>query len=66
MDKEQKKGLGWGMIIIILIGVALVTGFLFGWLGTLFDLPTTITTSGMGVVVGLTAAALVSRRRPKP
>lgn len=55
--------LSWWMIIAILLGVALVSGLLLGLLGDWLGLSPSLRTVGMGVIVGLAAAVLITRRR---
>ena len=47
---------------MILVGVALVTGLLFGLLGDLLGLSPSMKSGGIGVSVGVVAAFLIARR----
>ena len=60
--EENMKILSWWMIILILVGVALVTGLLFGLLGDLLGLSPSMKSGGIGVSVGVVAAFLIARR----
>ena len=62
MEREINP-LGWGKIILILVGVAVATGLLLGLMGRLFDLPAAVTGGGIGASVGAVAALLLARRR---
>jgi hypothetical protein len=57
------KILSWWTIIVILVGVAIVSGLLFGLLGDLLGLSTTMKSGGMAGAVGITAAILIARRQ---
>ena len=57
------KMLGWWKIILILVGVAVVSGLLLGVLGDLLGLPQSMRSGGIGVTVGIVAAFLITRRR---
>jgi len=62
MEREMSP-LGWGKIILVLIGVAVATGLLLGSMGRLFGLPAGVTGGGIGASVGVVAALLLARRR---
>ena len=53
----------WWKTIAILLGVALVSGLLFGFLGDLLGLSPGMKSGGIGVSVGVAAAFLIARRR---
>ncbi len=55
--------LSWWVIIAILLGVGLVSGLLLGFLGDSLGLSPSLRTIGMGVIVGLAAAVLITRRQ---
>ena len=57
------KMLSWWMIILVLVGVALLSGLLFGLLGDLLGLSPSVKSSGIGLSVGVVAAFLIVRRR---
>lgn len=57
------KPLGWGKIVAIMVGVALVTGLLLGLAGELLGLSSSWTGGGVGAVVGVAGAILIARRR---
>ena len=57
------KMLGWWKIILILVGVAVVSGLLLGVLGDLLGLPQNMRSGGIGISVGIVAAFLIARRR---
>ncbi len=59
---ENMKILSWWTIILILVGVALVSGLLFGLLGDLLGLSQSMKSGGIGVSVGVVAAFLIVRR----
>lgn len=61
--EENMKILSWWMIILILVGVALVSGLLFGLLGDLLGLSPSMKSGGMAACVGVAAAFLITRRR---
>lgn len=63
MEKENPKVLGWGTIIAILVGVAVVTGLLLGLSSGLLGLSPSMTGGGVGASVGVVGALLVARRR---
>lgn len=63
MEKDNTKVLGWGTIIAILVGVAVVTGLLLGLMNRLFGLSPGITGGGIGASVGVVGATLIARRR---
>ena len=48
---------------MILIGVAVVSGLLFGLLGDLLGLSPSMKSGGIGVSVGIVATFLIVRRR---
>lgn len=52
----------WSTIILILLLVALVSGLVLGVLGELVNMSPTLRITGIGSVVGITAAFLVSRK----
>ncbi len=56
------KTLGWWMIVLILVGVAVVSGLLFGLPGDLLGLSPSMKSGGMAVSVGIAAAILIARR----
>lgn len=56
------KNLSWLKIILILVGVALISGLLFGLLGDLLGLSPAMKSGGIGVCVGAVAAFLIVRR----
>lgn len=55
--------MNWLMIIGVLVIVAIVGGLIFGLLGDLLGLSPTMKIGGIGVLVGLVAAALLTRQR---
>ena len=61
--KDNQKVLGWGAIIAILVGVAVVTGLLLGLTGKLLNLSSKWTTGGVGAAVGILAAGWIAHRR---
>lgn len=64
MNEQKKlKPISWLKIILILIAVALTTGVLFGLLGKIFNLPSSLTNIVLPAVVGSLAAFLIVRRR---
>lgn len=63
MATDHTKVLGWGTIIAILVGVAVVTGLLLGLMVELLGLSSRWTTGGLGATVGVVGAFLVARRR---
>ena len=54
--------MSWLKIIGILLVVALIGGLVFGLLGEMIGLSPSMKLGGVGALVGLTAAALLSRR----
>lgn len=60
---ENVKILSWWTIILVLIGVALLSGLFFGLLGELLGLSTSMKGGGIGAAVGIVAASLIARRR---
>ena len=62
MVDNNTKVLGWGTIIAILLGVAVVTGLLLGLLGETVGLSPFFRQATLGVVVGVAAAILIARR----
>jgi hypothetical protein len=63
MENDRTKVLGWGTIIAILVGVALVTGLLLGLMRSTLGLSTSMTGGGIGASVGVVGAILVARRQ---
>ena len=63
MEKENAKALGWGTIIAILVGVAVVTGLLLGLMSEALGLSSRMTGGGIGASVGVVGALLIARRR---
>ncbi len=55
--------LSWWVIFAILLGVGLVSGLLLGFLGDSLGLSPSLRTIGIGVIVGLAAAVLITRRQ---
>jgi hypothetical protein len=53
----------WWQIVVILIVVALVVGVVVGVLSSLLGFSSTWSAPAIGVVLGVFAAALISRRR---
>lgn len=60
---KNMKIYSWWSIILILVGVALVSGLLFGLLGDLLNLSPGMKSGGIGVSTGIVAAFLIARRR---
>lgn len=54
--------MSWPVLIGILLGTALLTGLVVGFLGTIFPLSMTVKTGGIGGVVGIVAGILLARR----
>lgn len=54
--------MSWLKIIGILLVVALIGGLVFGLLGEMIGLSPSMKLGGVGALVGLTAAALLSRK----
>lgn len=52
----------WGSIILVLLVVGLLSGLILGLLGEVFGLSTTVRTGGIGVIVGVVGAVLISRK----
>jgi len=63
MEKDNTKVLGWGTIILILVGAAVVTGLLLGLMSSLLGLSTRTIGGGVGASVGVLGAILIARRR---
>ena len=56
------KPMSWLMIILILVGAAFGAGLLFGFIGTIFNLPANLIRIGIPAVGGALAAFLIVRR----
>ncbi len=52
----------WGSIILVLLVVGLLSGLLLGLLGEVVGLSTTVRTGGIGIIVGVVGAFLISRK----
>ena len=62
MSGDGTRILGWGMIIAIMAGMAVVTGVTLGLMNVLFGLSPRWATGGVGAVVGVVGALLVAQR----
>ena len=61
--KAADAPMGWGKIVVILLGVALVAGLVMGLVGELLGLSGGATGGGIGGATGVTAAYLIMRRK---
>lgn len=55
--------MSWLTIILILIAAAFATGLLFGLLGTIFNLSSSLTSLGIPAILGSLTAFLIVRRK---
>ncbi len=63
MAEGDSKVMSMGQIVLIMIGVALVLGLVFGAIGGLTGLPPGITGAGIGAAVGLLGVLLLNKRK---
>ncbi|MCB9643740.1 MAG: hypothetical protein H6728_11765 [Myxococcales bacterium] len=59
---KQVEPMRWGVILMVMLGVGLVTGLLMGAISTVYPLSPSFTTSGVGAAVGVTGGLLMARR----
>ncbi|MGD9628145.1 MAG: hypothetical protein AB7V18_02755 [Pyrinomonadaceae bacterium] len=52
----------WWSIILVLLVVGLLSGLILGLFGELAGLSTTVRTGGVGVIIGVVGAFLISRK----
>jgi len=62
---DRKQPMSWGMIIAVMVVVGFAAGLTLGLLGTVVPLPTSMTTGGVGAVIGVVGALLISNRRKR-
>jgi hypothetical protein len=55
--------MSWPKIIGIMLAIGFITGLLLGLVGTVFHLPRSMSSGGVGAAMGVVGALLISRRR---
>ena len=63
MREGNTRVLGWGAIIAIMAGVAIVVGVTLGLMNSFFGLSSRWTGGGLGATVGVVGAILIAQRR---
>ena len=59
---DRNKPLSWWAIIGFMVGAGLAAGLIIGGLSTMMKLPRSVTTSGVGAVIGIVGALLITKR----
>ena len=62
-DKTAAQPMGWGKIILIMLGVGLSVGFVLGGPPSLLGWSGNLTPSGVGASMGVTGGILFGRRQ---
>jgi membrane associated rhomboid family serine protease len=59
----EKKVLGWGSIIAIMLGVAIAMGLALGLTSRALGVSSGVAAGGVGATIGALGAMLIARRR---
>ncbi len=62
-ENKSDKPMSWTMILLILVVIGFGTGMIMSGIRTAFGLSGSFATSGVGAVMGVCGAILITRRR---